>query len=56
MLGAQKANNILGSIKVTMSREMIFPLYSALVRPHLEYYIHLLSPQYKKTMNLLKQV
>ncbi|GAB0176221.1 cAMP-dependent protein kinase inhibitor alpha [Grus japonensis] len=56
-LAAQKANHVLGCIKravTSRSREGILPLYSALVRPHLEYCIRLWGPQYKRDMELLE--
>jgi len=59
VLTAQKANHILGRIRSIVARrlrEVILPLYSALVRLHLESYTQLCSPQHKKNMDLLEGI
>ena len=58
-LVAQKANHILGYIKSSVAsrvKEVILPLYSALMRTHLEYCIQMWSPQYRRDVGLLECV
>ena len=57
-IAALKGNQILGLIRRTITKEkqLFVPLYKAIVRPHLEYYIQAWRPYRKKDVDKLERI
>jgi len=58
-LAAKRSNGVLGCTRRSAARrsmEVILPLYSALIGPHLECWVRCWVPQYKRDMDVLEGV
>ncbi|WP_133434224.1 RNA-directed DNA polymerase, partial [Aeromicrobium phragmitis] len=58
-IAASKGNQMLGLIRRNIAykeKELIIPLYKAIVRPHLEYCIQAWRPYHKKDIDMLERV
>ena len=58
-IAASKGNQILGLIRRTITykeKQLIVPLYKAIVRPHLEYCIQAWRPYRKKDIDKLERI
>ena len=58
-IAASKGNQILGLIRRTImykEKQLIVPLYKAIVRPHLEYCIQARKPYHKKDIDKLERI
>ena len=58
-IAASKGNQILGLIRITImykEKQLIVPLYKAIVRPHLEYCIQAWRPYRKKDIDKLERI